>query len=267
MAPSTASSAPVTVLAPGQVAATDQERIKDFPSDAQLAKTVHSLPLQVSGQLLGASANLLSAQDAGQVLRLFLKHSKQFMSRHGKLTVTQEPDGSAYAGGVHFTEHRGIVGKTTLLMQDKNDKPVALCLQDHIKFHGEYAILGVRPLSPNDAPKQQQDGIAFYPWFQVLDINDAIHGAFRSVSVWNGTVYEPLWRAYPATRRPGKKAANLCLVKKTEILVTLASNSQSLVGILNKTTRDDTLGWDMTIAPGIDPALFLCVVAVVEELN
>jgi hypothetical protein len=68
----------------------------------------------------------------------------------------------------------------------------------------------------------------------------------------------------PATRRPGAKAANLCMVKKTELLVTQESD-HSIVALLNKKTVEHSIGWDITIAPGVDPALVICTAAIVED--
>ena len=61
-------------------------------------------------------------------------------------------------------------------------------------------------------------------------------------------------RVYPSTRHPGAKAANLCMVKKTELLAFLC-----------KKTTENCTGCEITIAPGVDPALVICTAAVVED--
>jgi hypothetical protein len=71
-------------------------------------------------------------------------------------------------------------------------------------------------------------------------------------------------RVYPSTRRPGAKAANLCMVKKTELHVTQESD-HAIVAFLNKKTANNCTGWGITIAPGVDPALIICIAAVVED--
>jgi hypothetical protein len=71
-------------------------------------------------------------------------------------------------------------------------------------------------------------------------------------------------RVYPSTRRPGAKAANLCMVKKTELVVTQESD-YAILAFLNKKTTDKCTGWEITIAPGVDPALVICTAAIVED--
>jgi hypothetical protein len=115
-----------------------------------------------------------------------------------------------------------------------------------------------------DEPKSEQDGTAFYPWFHVRAIDNAIQGCYRSISVWNGSDYVPMLRVYPSTRRPGAQAADLCMVKKTELHVTQESD-HAIVAFLNKKTANNCTGWGITIAPGVDPALIICIAAVVED--
>jgi len=269
MIPNTIEHSGETIVAvSGQVRASHEERVRDFPTEVELAETVFELPPQVNGQLLaGDTTKLIPVRTIGHVIRLFLVHSRRFLASEGRLTVTQFPNGLAYGGGVHKEHNFHCLGKTRLVLLDHDDTSIAMCTQERNKFHREYSIMGVRPLMPGDAPKSTENGVLFYPWFRLLDINDAVHGEFRIISVWNGNEYIPMWRVYPATRRPGNKAANLCLVKRTEILITQESDQLSVVGILHKTTSLDNTGWDITIAPGVDPALVLCVAAIVEELN
>jgi hypothetical protein len=55
-----------------------------------------------------------------------------------------------------------------------DDNPIALCEQVRVKLHSEYNILGIRPLLKGDEPKSNQDGAAFYPWFHVHAIDNAL---------------------------------------------------------------------------------------------
>jgi hypothetical protein len=41
---------------------------------------------------------------AGQIIRLFLEHSKAFLAREGRLSI-KDADGLDYAGGVHLKEY------------------------------------------------------------------------------------------------------------------------------------------------------------------
>jgi hypothetical protein len=254
-----------TATVSGQVRATSKVRIPDFPTESELAERVYPLPNGVNGQLLAGESNILPVTEAGHIIRLFLEHSKAFLAREGLLTI-KDAAGLDYAGGVHFKEYKGLVGKITLILLDKDDNPIALCEQERVKLHNEYNILGIRPLLTGDEPKIEQDGAAFYPWFRVHAIDNAIQGCYRSISVWNGSDYRyvPMWRVYPSTRRPGAKAANLCMVKKTELLVTQESD-HAIIAFLNKKTTDNCTGWEITIAPGIDPALVICTAAIVED--
>jgi hypothetical protein len=253
-----------TATVSGEVRASGKERIPDFPTELELAERVYPLPNGVNGQLLaGGESNILPVTEVGHIIRLFLEHSKAFLAREGRLTI-KDVDGIDYAGGAHFKEYKGFVGNITLVLLDKDDNPIALCEQVRVKLHSEYNILGIRPLLKGDEPKREQDGATFYPWFRVHAIDNAIQGCYRSISVWNGSDYVPMLRVYPSTRRPGAKAANLCMVKKTELLVTQESDC-AIVAFLNKKTADNCTGWEITIAPGVDPALVICTAAVVED--
>jgi hypothetical protein len=229
-----------TATVSGEVLASSKVRIPDFPTESELAERVHPLPNGVNGQLLaGGESNILPVTEAGHIIRLFLEHSKAFLAREGRLTI-KDVDGIDYAGGSHFKEYKGFVGNITLVLLDKDDDPVALCEQVRVKLHSEYNILGARPLLKGDEPKSEQAGAAFYPWFHVNAIDNAIQGC------------------------SGVKAANLCMVKRTELLVTQESD-HAIVAFLNKKTADNRTGWEITIAPGVDPALVICTAAVVED--
>jgi hypothetical protein len=157
------------------------------------------------------------------------------------------------------------LGKITLVLLDKDDNPIALCEQERVKLHSKYNILCIGPLLKGDKAISERDGAAFYPWFYVRAIDYAIQGCYRSLSVWNGSDYVPMWRMYPSTRRPGE-AANLCMVKKTKLLVTQESD-HAIVAFLNKKTTGNCIGWDITIALGADPALVICPATIVEDTS
>jgi len=185
MIPNTIEHSGETIVAvSGQVRASHEERVRDFPTEVELAETVFELPPQVNGQLLaGDTTKLIPVRTIGHVIRLFLVHSRRFLASEGRLTVTQFPNGLAYGGGVHFKEHNfHCLGKTRLVLLDHDDTSIAMCTQERNKFHREYSIMGVRPLMPGDAPKSTENGVLFYPWFRLLDINDAVHAHFPRFS-------------------------------------------------------------------------------------
>jgi hypothetical protein len=56
------------------------------------------------------------------------------------------------------------------------------------------------------------------------------------------------------------------MVKKTKLLVTQESD-HAIVAFLNKKTTGNCIGWDITIAPGADPALVICPGTIVEDTS
>jgi hypothetical protein len=168
-----------TATAGGEVLASSKARITDFPTESELAGRVYPLPNGVNGQLLAVGeSNIRPVTAAGHIIRLFFEHSKAFLAREGRLTI-KDVDGIDYAGGAHFKEYKGFVGKVTLILLDKDENPIALCEQVRVKLHSEYNILGIRPLLKGDEPKSEQNDATFYSWFHVRAIDNAIQGCYR----------------------------------------------------------------------------------------
>jgi hypothetical protein len=92
-----------TATVSGQVRASSNERILEFPIEAELAERVYPLP--VNGQVLAGESNILPVTEAGHIIRRILEHSEAFLAREGRLTI-KDADGLDYAGGVHLNNTR-----------------------------------------------------------------------------------------------------------------------------------------------------------------
>jgi len=224
-----------------RVAASYVAPVEGFPTETELAMCVRSLPKQVNGHLLAERSCMLPKTESGQVTKLFLKHGSR-----GRASIV-DAGGKHYAGGVVLKDHRhGIIRRhSTKILYDESGKPVVLCAEQKGTLNKTYNIYGTQPLVIDDTPQETKSGINFHAWFQVHE-NDLYHLAHRSVLVWNGVDYEPMWRAYPATRRQQGS---------TKSFLIQSTFTGENMGFVTKRS-------DVTVAPGVDPALMLCLASI-----
>ena len=257
----------------GQVVATDTKAIEGFKTEQELAKAV----LRVSGKLLaGKKSGIRPCMEAGSVVKLYmvrekhLLHLKQVFHHQGEQLNIYDSEGNPYAGGVHFKEYkRRVVTGKSLVLNNGNGEARALCFQDFVLIDRKaFDIYSTRPLWSGDAPFEQEDKVLCYPWFRM-----EVHGdpSTRIVYVWNGRGYQSFWKVFlgkkpvknddvnsPQHHPPNKGD----LVLKTYSLdadlayVTIHEDEQRV--------GKDKVRYDITIAPGVDPGLVVCISAVLE---
>jgi hypothetical protein len=237
----------------GQVDAKDAKcRVHDFPSDVELAKIVFPLPVQCHNKYLTDVPELAPVQEAGHLLRVFVDHDQDFLARHGHMgmyDMSKEP----YAGGINFEERNRLLKDRQYVLRDGTGSPIAMTSVDGTTDVVNACIIyGIKPLVEK-VPHQGvvvEDGVAFYPWFRVVDD----HPAYTSIDHFDGTDFQPFLRA-----RPDRQEHTVGLLVKS------ASEHHTL-GHLVKVKHGDKLGWDVTAAPGVDPAMMLCITAAMEYI-
>jgi hypothetical protein len=142
-------------------------------------------------------------------------------------------EGRPYVGGAHLR-----LGGGNIVLHDRTDKPVVKCVDEGSSFK----IYGTRPFVAGDRDKRGEGGMGFFPWFRVQQVDDVVSIEIRNHSFR----YDPLWYAE-------RKEAN-------EVVVRSALDDATVCEF----TRKD--GWEMNISPGIDPALMICLSAMLERM-
>lgn len=272
----------------GQVHATDEEsRYHDFPSDVELAKVEFPLPQQVNGMYLVDSEDIVPAKESGHLLKLFIDRSQDFLSLNGQLdivTTAKHP----YAGGVKFTERKRILKNRTFVMHDKDGKIVALVMEDpKADVFNACIIYGLKPIvegTPTEMIVTEAE-LAFHPWFRVVDD----HPVYTSIDYFDGVEFKPFLRAHPDKKEHAvgmliKSASGIYNTSQRAVSDEVQDHSHSLfilyiqgshtlghVVKMKKSIKEgekhvEKHGWDITIAPGVDPAMVICVTVALEYM-
>lgn len=214
-----------------------------FPKFSDLTTTVHALPEQVEGLLLCDAIE--PVRQERQLLRLHLQRSNKIVSRTAVDVATEH--GERYSGGVvltrlPFRNHRWVVRRC---------KTAVACIA--AGKSGNYLVLGVNPIIEDDEPVLKHDGIVFYPWYQVAGDSP---GQVR-VQVWDGTDYEALW----CVKKDGVVFNKYTSSAKDAVVVD--EGNHFAVAVM-ESTEDRTV---LTIAPGIDPSVPICLSVIVDEIG
>jgi len=209
-------------------AETTTNTVEGFPTEAQLASSIRCF---LEARLLAPSV-LRPCQQVGEVTKISIcppKSSRALLfRRHHSMHIT-DTAGRPYAGGVHFVVfQRGY--ETNLLLKDKRKKPLALCVSDQKRR--THHIHGTRPLLVRDSPLLRRGNVQYYPWYRIT--ND-------SIQLWNGQSYEPI-------REKINHDHDSCIL--------IASDHDTMGYAWTKEGETN-----VTIAPGVDPCLILCIAA------
>jgi len=240
------------------------------------ASNVQPLPEQAEGFLLGDGTDLQPTRRAQHVLRISME--KRF--RHpglGYQLRTNERD--RYAGGAYIAKKgcSGILGgrrtANRFVLVDADNEPIACCDRSDESI---YLICGAEPMLEGDLPVSTNCGkedADFYPWYRVQNKvcssadTDQRDGDKLHVQIWNGETYDPLWEVVrnSGCQSPGQR--RLTLARADFVIQTL--DGASFLAILQDRRSRGIAGegWNLVVAPGVDPAAILCVAATVESLN
>jgi hypothetical protein len=220
---------------------------------------VRTLPEHTCGKLLAEGSSLAPSQE---IIRLFLESAEGIFDKRCD-TIVHDSDGEPYAGGVRIKEegHRFVV-------YDKDHTPLALCLHERGHAYNTYNIFGRRPMFPaQDAPSAEEDGSSFYPHFRIRQVNFGRPcPAYRSIMAWNGSHFEPMWRAYPPKKHRRHFATHFYSstghLGPTNKMLIQCAFGDTAVGLMRRDINRN--GWDVSIFPGVDPCLMICIAAVLK---
>jgi hypothetical protein len=230
-------------------------------TDHSCSSDVQALPEHTCGKLLAEGSSLVPSQE---IINLFLESEEGIFEKRLDIVVL-DSDGDLYAGGVRIKEkgHRFV-------LYDKDHTPLALCIHERGHAYSTYNIFGRSPMFPTqDACRaEEEEGNSFYPHFRIRQVNFGRPcPAYRSIMAWNGSHFEPMWRAYPPKKHRRHFATNhysstAHLGPTNEILIQCAF-ADTTVGLMRKDVNRN--GWDMSIVPGVDPCLMICIAAVLNR--
>ena len=109
----------------GQVLATEEtfRNVAGFPTEATLASKVLDLPALTQGKVLCDAVS--RSTEAGKLVKFAVEHGKgKWFSRRDTFSVL-DYEGEPFDDLV-VVEHSNIIGKTRIVVQDKDEKPVRI---------------------------------------------------------------------------------------------------------------------------------------------
>lgn len=257
----------------GQVSASDDimGSISGFPKDRELAATVLEPPVSLHGKILCEGTDLEPTTEAGTVVKVNLEHGKwRFFNFNDTFSLTNA-HGEPLAGGYYVKEVQNILGRSRLVLYNKDDHAITIAIQDAASMRKKYTIYGMKPLGDGsddsiDYPKQQEQGVDFYPWFRVRDIDDN-HLDHRSLQVWNGNNFMPMMKIKAAKRFADIEGlSDMVPPKKTDNLVVDKDDEDKVYALISKKSDMRIAGWNITVAPGVDPAMMIMLAAIMDDM-
>lgn len=254
-------------MASGQVTAKDEvyKSIHGFPTESKFAGTIKPLPDGVKGKTIGDGTSIGNVTEAGQVIKLSIERGRwKFLKFEDTLSLVDSA-GEPFAGGAYLKDFSNVIGKSRIILFDKDDKPICLAVQELVKINKVYTIYGLKPLLDGDAPAEKHDGIDFYPWFKVRDIDDS-HLDFRSMLVWNGKNFQPMIRIYPNERPPTAYTGDLLPPNKSDNTVCDSANKDNVYALMSKKSNIKERRWDVCIGPGSDAVAMIMLAAIMDDM-
>jgi hypothetical protein len=241
----------------------------------ELASKMHKIPPGVN--LMGGPTTEAKPADApGELLSLRLRRAAKLRTipvLDGTRTLSLlTSDDQPYAGGYTFVdEKKNAMTPRKITLHDKDEKVVATCLQDKAVQVGRpqnYHIYGTYPMYEGQASKTV-DGLdgPVYQWMELEGIQK--HPYYEITSFKDKKHYEPL-----CIKGTCKKAMSgmehgviLSSLDKGSALDeddNMIASMLHLPLMYNKSEGDET-GWNMRIAPGVDPLAIACLTAIFDH--
>ena len=158
--------------------------------------------------------------------------------------------GESFAGGLSMRRVQRRFKHRLLLIDGVSDEPLVVVVEKFDKATAKkaYDVYGRLPLFLGARAGLYESGSPFYRWYRIEDSRFSL--VDRTVRVaTGGNTFQDLWMITAV-----KGARN-------QLLISTADDSHP-VGTL---VEGDTGNWQLSIAPGTDPALILIIAGVVAE--
>jgi hypothetical protein len=264
-------------------------------TERDFGRKIHHLPSEMNGQVLCQGTAFLPVARKYEMLRIKMVYEKKNIWNF--LPVQQEDiqlldeNAESYAGGAFFRRFKLGVGRgQVVVLFDHENQAMALIKKKNNKFmifgtrplvdgnDNEYAEPQMEVLSPSQLanfpvtkillnPILPKEVVAFYPWFCLLTQSTS-DGPIAFVSVLADTApdssakqpaFEPLYKIIPKEGGShGKKKKVFCVYDYF--------NDERIAVVSNECCKGQMTN-QVDVAPGVDPAMGLCIAACLDEMG
>jgi hypothetical protein len=266
-----------------------------FPSNVELGAHIvcQTKKEQHKVLLMGEGTDAKPVLEKGQLLKIILKNNADLawlppptlVGSKAVMMGLETSDGEPYAGGFYFIRRKKhVLANAVITLHNKEDKDiVAVCMEERSLFYplvrSSYSIYAAKPRFEGDSPvsgdaikKQCTDlvDVTLYNWAKI------VHPGSHMVSLWTEKQeFEPTYRGHHVHQPFGGGTGEGYIIKPdkdTSIKPGDQKNKTVLAAlharkIINKGLDEDSPGWDITIAPGVDPVLIVCIAAVFDAVS
>lgn len=175
-------------------------------------------------------------------------------------------DQSLGAGGVESlsASNYDLVGKTShardkLVLRDRNGHTIGVIVRRFVHYDRRYDIYGVQPVSPFQRPAENQTTKTGEPLYLRARVIGNLKGKL-SIDMFssNNHFQTDVYRIHKL--KTGFLEGKTLYITKQDKMAALVKQGAFPRGVQGP-------AWDGTIAPGIDPCLMLCLIAILDETN
>ena len=184
-------------------------------------------------------------------------------SRLGSDVGGDQTAGSGGVGSLSASNY-DLVGKTShardkLVLRDRNGHTIGVIVRRFVHYDRRYDIYGVQPVSPFQRPAENQTTKTGEPLYLRARVIGNLKGKL-SIDMFssNNHFQTDVYRIHKL--KTGFLEGKTLYITKQDKMAALVKQGAFPRGVQGP-------AWDGTIAPGIDPCLMLCLIAILDETN
>ena len=190
------------------------------------------------------------------------------VSQNPETRAGTDAGGDQTAGGVgdesFSASNYDLVGKTShardkLVLRDRNGHTIGVIVRRFVHYDRRYDIYGVQPVSPFQRPAENQTTKTGEPLYLRARVIGNLKGKL-SIDMFssNNHFQTDVYRIHKL--KTGFLEGKTLYITKQDKMAALVKQGAFPRGVQGP-------AWDGTIAPGIDPCLMLCLIAILDETN
>ena len=190
------------------------------------------------------------------------------VSQNPEIRAGTDAGGDQTSGGVGveslLASNYDLVGKTShardkLVLRDRNDHTIGVIVRRFVHYDRRYDIYGVQPVSPFQRPAENQTTKTGEPLYLRARVIGNLKGKL-SIDMFssNNHFQTDVYRIHKL--KTGFLEGKTLYITKQEKMAARVKQGAFPRGVQGP-------AWDGTIAPGIDPCLMLCLIAILDETN
>lgn len=246
--------------------------VSGFPKEKEMATVVLPMPEPCPEGKILAAPLLPRLMMPNFLFKFSLEHDKKkkMLSRHDSFSFS-DPMGSNFHGIKAFEEHTKVGRSNRIVIKDNANQPFVLCRQKR-NINKKYLIQAKYPLFQHDAAEDSEDGVAFYPWYMVRDVDDN-NLNFRSLQIWNGKNYQPFLQIRNAKNpAKGEPLGKLRVPNKNDLRLTSSDDHNRVYALFSRKfvekggEGEKVTGWDVCVTPGTDVGLCAALALVLDDM-